>query len=118
MPFKNIIPPAAIVLVNSDLMPIVQEVLVKQLFIDRIMIGDEFDTAISGDPGFATAFKNSGKRLLIIRPFTELQNRNVVDVVIFCKEGLASVEYNKFGRPTFTIPIINMTFGELGIYSI
>jgi hypothetical protein len=115
--FSNIIPPPGIIMCNNDLSSIVQEVLMRQLFIDRIMTGDEFDDLMSQDSGFATAYRNSGKRLLVIRPLNELQNRAEADVVLFIKEGLASVETNKFGPPGITLPVVNLTFSALGVYS-
>lgn len=106
--------PSALVLVNQDLTPNVQAMLIKQLFISETLDGYTFDSNVEAVPEYIQLVKAAQARIMVIRPFTELQNRELFDVVLFVKMGLASVETNKFGPPGFTLPVVNLYWGNLG----
>jgi hypothetical protein len=105
------------VLVNQDLTPSVQEALVRQLFITQVLDGTTFDAQVAQDPAYLMTLKQQQHRTLVIRPLTETQHRDLFDVVLFVKTGLASVEYNKFGPPGLTLPVVKLYWGVLGLTS-
>lgn len=110
------IAPSAIIFCNNDLVPNVEAMLVKQLYIDEIIDGYVFDARLEANANYLAQVKAANQRILVIRPFTELDNRTLADVVIFIKAGLASILKNKYGEPTFTTTVVNITWGKLGIY--
>lgn len=97
--------PAAIVFINDDLSSFVQSTLVKQLYAAEAITGEEFDARVAADPTYATAVRQAGLRVLVIRDLSDTTNRELADVVIFVKAGLASVLETKFGPPGLTLPI-------------
>ena len=111
--------PPAIIFSNDDLTSQVQEVLRTQLFLDEIMSGSVFDGYVAADGYYANNIKLMGKRILVMRNFSTMANENLADVVIFIKNGLASVQKNNFGPPmqTYQVATLNM-FQLLGSSSI
>jgi hypothetical protein len=109
----NSIAPAAIILVNNDLTDNVKSAVQRQLFINETVTGSEFDARLEVNPNYTDVIHNSGLRLLIVRPFTELTNRSSADIVIFIKAGLASVLVNKFGPPGKTYAVDRMYLSQL-----
>lgn len=105
--------PAAIIFVNDDLTDNVKSAIIRQLFIDDVMDGYEFDNRVLSNPEYPNIIHGEGRRILVIRSFTSLNNRDLADLVIFVKAGLASVESNKFGPPGKTLPVDRMYFSEL-----
>lgn len=108
--------PSAIVIVNNDLTDSVQEKLAHQLMIDEILDGYAFDQAISNDGYYADDIKKANKRIMVVRSFVDMPNREYADVVIFVKAGLAAIEENKFGPHGFTHPVITLTWKKLETY--
>ncbi len=107
--------PSAIVFINNDLTPNVEAMLVRQLFISQVVDGYTFDNNIISND-YLPSLKQNNKRLMVVRSFLEPQNRELADIVLFCKMGLAAVEINKFGPHGFTLPITKLYWGILGIY--
>lgn len=118
------VPNAAIIFVNNDLSESAQKHLVRQLFITDIMSGDQFDAYFNDDPsdGYADGYGQENfrqRRILVIRTFIgrgTVSAWTLADVVIFVKQGLAAVECNKFGPPGFTLPVLKLTWGALGVH--
>ncbi len=119
---KSTVIPAAIIMVNpvSDN---VKAMLTKQLFIDAVVDGATFDLLADGyvtdiADGYSDIrdyiLKNN-LRLMVERSYQETQNRNLVDVAIYFKNGLAAIEENKFGPHGFTYPVVNLSWDKLGI---
>jgi len=108
--------PAAIVFVNMDLIPQVRQWIVKQLHISEYMFGDEFDARVAADPTYPDRMKVLNLRLMVERPFNELDNRTLADVAIFVKNGMASVEINKFGPPGITFPVLDIHWGQFCVF--
>jgi hypothetical protein len=102
-----------IIYVNTDLSPNVLAALQRQLMITDTMTGTEFDARVAADPNYPTIAHQEKFHLLVIRPLTDLTNRNLADLVIFVKGGLASAEDCKSGRPRFTLPVDRMTLHEI-----
>lgn len=108
--------PAAVLVVNNDLTPNVREMLVTQLLIDEIMDGYVYDALAAADGYFNLENRKAGKRILIERSLDENFNRDEVDIVAFVSHGLIAIEKNKFGPHGFTWPIVNLTWGKLGVF--
>jgi hypothetical protein len=108
--------PAAIIFVNMDLVDQVRQHIVTQLHISEAIDGYTFDQRLIDDPQYICRIKGLNQRILVERPYTELQNRSEADVVIFVKNGLASILQNNFGPPRQTFPVVNLYWGQLGIF--
>jgi len=88
-----------IIFINNDLAGNTQSTLENQLRITESIDGYEFDQRVLEDPNYPAIIHASNLRLLVIRSYFELTNRNLADVVLFIKNGMAYVESNKFGPP-------------------
>lgn len=109
----NLLAPAAIIFANDDLTPAVKAVVQRQLFITDTMSGTEFDARIAVDPGYVDEIHGNGNRVLVIRPYTELDNRELADVVLFFKAGLVSVLKNNYGPPGIVYTIQRMYLSQI-----
>ncbi len=107
--------PSALVLCNADLTQNVQDALVTQLFLTQVLDGTTFDTHVANNVNYLISIKQNNQRVLVIRPLSETQHKELFDVVLFIKNGLAAVETNKFGPPGLTLPVIKLFWGALGI---
>lgn len=105
--------PSAIIFVNNDLTDQVKGVLSSQLFLDQIIDGYTFDGYVATIPNYVNLIHAQQKRILVIRDFWTDTNRNLADVVIFIKMGLASIEFNKFGPPGQTYQVANLNIYQL-----
>ena len=108
--------PSAVIVVNNDLTQNVQDMLIRQLMIDEVVDGYSYDVLAGADGYYNIDVRKSGKRILIIRSLDEEFNRDEVDIVAFISHGLIAIEKNKFGPHGFTWPIVNLTWGKLGVY--
>lgn len=106
--------PAAIIFVNSDLTEQVKGVLKKQLFINEEYSDTEFDLLVTSDPAYTSKIKSQGKRILVIRAdLQDYTNRDLADIVIFIKMGLARIEKNNYGPPELTLPVTGLYIHKL-----
>lgn len=108
--------PGAIITVNNDLSDVVRNQLVIQLQITQYMSGEQFDTNLLNDPNYVINIRNMRIRIMVIRNFQDVNNRTVSDVVIFVKNGLASIEKNCFGPPGKTFSVKNLYWAQLNIF--
>lgn len=108
--------PAAIIFVNNDLSESVRAMLIRQLHIDEVITGADFDARVSADSNYPNNYKLVNSRLMVVRSFEELQNREYADVVMFIKHGRAAIEESKFGPPGMSYPVVNLTWGKLNIF--
>lgn len=105
---------------NNDLSPSVQEKIVTQLFIDYVLTGAEFDAKVVADPLYVSKVKIFNLRVLVIRTYAQndiannIPNRELADVVLFVKSGLANVVTKSGHGPT--VPVLNMHWGQFGLY--
>ncbi len=99
--------PSAIIFVNGDgIDGYGTATLVSQLYIDGYMSKSEFDNRVLALPNYTDFIHANNYRILVILPtFRDYTNRELADVVIFVKSGLAAIEKNKFGPPGLTLPI-------------
>lgn len=105
--------PGAIIFVNNDLTPGVQGPLERQLYISESITGAEFDARVEADPNYTNIIHDNNLRVLVVREFSDGYNRNLADVAIFIKAGLASIESCKFGPPGQTFGVDRLTIYEL-----
>lgn len=103
----------AIILVNNDLVAQVEGVLVEQLFITETMTGVEFDARIAEDPNYPHIVHQQNFRIMIIRSFRDFTNRELMDLVLFIKDGLAYIECNKRGPSGKTMQIAYLHLEKL-----
>lgn len=108
--------PSAVIFVNNDLTDNVQNHLVKQLHISEVISGTTFDERVASNPNYSTQINQSNQRLMVVRSFENINNRNEADILIFVKNGLAAVETDKTGPPGITVEVLDITWGKLGVY--
>jgi len=88
-----------------------------QLQINETIMFDEFNARVKADPNYPTVVHLNQLRILVIlSDFQNTTNRNLADVVMFVKQGIASVEKCKYGSPGFSldvqrINIFNLLYG-------
>ena len=110
--------PSAIIFVNADINAGNQSALVSQFYVNEVMKDNEFDARVVADPNYPQILHSQGLRVLVIRQnFRDLTNRNLADVVLFVKQGQASVEKNNFGPPGLTLPISRINIYQLLRYN-
>ncbi len=120
--------PPAIIFVNGntdgyghtygDLDSVGKATLESQLYIDETMTGEEFDARVIVDPNYPTIVHLWKQRILVIRPdFRDYTNRELADVVIFVKQGLATIEKNNFGPPGLSLPLQRLEIHQLLRYN-
>ncbi len=89
-----------------------------QLEINETMTFAEFNARVAVDPSYPTQIHLNELRILVILPdFHDLTNRELADIVLFVKQGLASVEKSKFGPPGLTLDVQRLNIWNL-IYGI
>lgn len=107
-------PPPAIIFVNADLNATSLSTLQTQLYINDTMSDTEFDARVNVDPNYPTNIHLQGLRILVVRKdFHDLTNRALADVVIFVKQGLATILKNNLGPPGLALPIGRLTIFAL-----
>lgn len=97
--------PPGIIFINEDLNDTLKEKIKGQLWIHEAMTGSEFDARVAADPSYPDIVKFTNTRILVIRDLHDHTNREIADVVIFVKAGLAAIEKNNFGPPGLTLPV-------------
>jgi len=106
--------PAAIFFVNADINEGIRNTLMNQLFIDETLTDVDFDARVQVEPEYPDLIHLNGIRIMVLRQnFRDLTNRNLADVVMFVKQGLAAIEKNNFGPPGLTFPIDRINMYEL-----
>ena len=95
-------------------------ILQTQLFIDDTMTKAEFDARVESDPNYPTIVHLQGNRILVIVPlyndgyhYMAVPNIQYADVVMFLHQGLADVEFNRFGPPCHSFEVQRLTMYEL-----
>lgn len=121
-------PPAAIIFVNDSITtatlgqlttvdtpnPSTVQGIDIQLEITETMNFAEFNARVTADPNYPTNVHLNGLRILVILPnFHDTTNRNLADIVLFVKQGIASVEKNKFGPPGLSLPVQRLNIWNL-----
>jgi hypothetical protein len=111
--------PSGIVFVSNDHLPDqIRDTIATQLYITSVLDGYEYDDLLISNPDFPSQVKNTDQRIMVIRSFKELENRNTADVAILVTNGMAFIEKNKFGPPGYTYKIPQLTWGKLFVYAL
>jgi len=110
--------PAAIIFVNDDLTVNTRTTLQKQLFITDTMDGYTYDGYVSLYPEWPAIARLQNRRVMVVRPFSELQNRTDADVVIFVTHATAAIEKNKYGPPGATYRVAELHWGKLCVFDL
>lgn len=98
--------PPAIIFVNGDIDGYATNTLASQLYLDGYISKAEFDSRVEAFPSYPEVLHANGLRVMVILPtFRDYTNRELADVVIFVKGGLATIEKNKFGPPGLSLPV-------------
>lgn len=106
--------PSVIFFINSDLNEPLKATLISQLRINDFMDGYEFDDRVAVDPNYPTFVHLQQLRIMVMRPsLRNISDRTLADVVLFVKQGLASVEFYKNGPPSLTLPVANLNIFNL-----
>lgn len=105
--------PPAIIFINNDLSEQVQGVLIRQLLINQILTGEEFDSFVDEDSYYAENCKKAGLRIMVVRNLQEQENRNLADIVIFAKNGLGYILKNNYGPPGTALPLDKIYLSNL-----
>ncbi len=105
--------PSAIIFVNNDLTDNTQDHLVRQLQISEVIDGAIFDARVAADEEYPAKIKQLNLRLMVVRSFDELTNRDLADVVIFVKNGMAAVESSNLGPPGQSYSLLNLNWQAL-----
>lgn len=111
-----VVRPAAIVIINNDITSNIQDMLVRQLHISEVLDGYVFDARIAADSNYIHKIKQLDIRVLVKRSLEELDNRQNADVVGFVSHGLFSVLKNNFGPPGKTLRVVNLYWGNIGVF--
>ncbi len=94
--------------------PSVETNIARQLEINESMSFVEFNARVAADPNYPFNVHSNGLRILVLLPdFRDYTNRQLADIVIFVKQGLASVEKNNFGPPGLTLPVQRLNIWNL-----
>jgi hypothetical protein len=103
----------AIIFVNDDLTTNVEQAIQRQLEITDTMDGYEFDQRVLANPNYPAIIHNTPLRVLVIRAFTDYTNRQLADITIFVKAGLAYVEGGQNGPPAQSFQVDRMQLDKV-----
>lgn len=114
MPYNLPINSPAIIFSNTDLSNSIQQTLTTQLYLTSILTASQFDAnIISGDGYYISNVYTNHERILVLRDLQDVTNRAFADVVVFFKNGLASILNNRYGPPGKTVSINNIYLTQL-----
>lgn len=107
--------PGLIFFVNSDIGSVAQNTIATQLSIDEVMSNTEFNARVVADPNYPIVVHINNLRILVTQPDYQLDttNREFADIVLFVKQGMATVLDHNFGPPT-----ISMAVQRLNLYNL
>lgn len=97
--------PPAIIFINTDLVPQIQDVFTRQLYLTQIMDAATFDGYVAANPNYPLEIHQDGYRIMVLRDLWDMTNRQYADIVLFAKQGPVSVLVNHYGPPGITLPI-------------
>lgn len=110
--------PPAIVFVNQDISESIKNVLIEQLYIDETITITDFEQRLLSDAAYVDTVHNNGTRLLVVvNDFRNYSQRNLADIVIFVKQGQATILKNNYGPPGLVVPISNINIYQLLRYN-
>lgn len=108
--------PPAIIYINDDIPLQIQQWISRQLKIDIILDGYEFNSIIENDPEFVDRIRLSDSRLMVLINYIEQHDRQHADIVAYVRNGLISTQKNKFGPPIESYQVLKIHWGQFGIF--
>lgn len=111
-----IYPAGAVVFVNDDLVVGTEEVLMKQLYLDRVVDGYVYDDEVAANSDYPEMVRLAGEKLLVRRSLDDMTNRETADLVLFVKHGLAAVLKCNFGPHEKTVQVSSIGWKILGFH--
>jgi len=106
--------PSAIIFINPEMSSNELQHIKEQLYVNEILQDTEFDARLVSDPNYIEVVHGQNLRILVIKNiFSDYTNREYADLVLFVKQGLLSVEKNKFGPPGASFPIVRFNLWSL-----
>jgi hypothetical protein len=106
--------PAAIIFVNNDLNDLIISILRDQLYLDDLITLEEFNERVEVDPNYVFLVHSMGLRVLVILDtFQDFTNRQLADICLFIKNGLAYRLEGNNGPPRECYSIYNLNIENL-----
>lgn len=110
--------PGAIIFCNDSINDILKDKLKSQLQLNEIITFSEFVSRMTSDPNYGNIVRNSFLRILVLLTNFQDQNyREQADIVLYCKQGLASIELNNIGPYGLSIAYDNLYLHKLLRYN-
>lgn len=111
--------PGAVIFVNNELNEISYQTLRNQLQLTEIISKNEFDARVSADPNYPVIVRGFKTRVLVVlETFQDFVNRDLADIVMFIKQGMAYIERNNYGPPGLTYSIQRFNIYDLLRYNL
>lgn len=106
--------PSAIIFINPEMSEQQQLKIKEQLLVDEVIQDTEFNARLTADPNYVNNVHGQNLRIMVVKPdFSDYTNREYADLVIFVKQGLLSIEKNKFGPPGASYPIVRFNLWSM-----
>lgn len=113
--------PPAIIAINQDVSQSAVKMIQRQLQIDFTFSGEDWRKSLSSETDYDQTVKSLGLRVLVLEDQFEGRatdaNWSKFDIVGFVKNGLISVETNRFGPPIPQLSLESLTWGKLGKFA-
>lgn len=104
----------AIIFINAEINDNIKSTLTNQLYLDEIMVFDEYNNRIKNDPNYPTVVHLQGYRIMVVLSnMRDVTNRDTADLVLFYNQGQVTVEKNNYGEPGLSLPIQRINIFEL-----
>lgn len=111
--------PGALIFINNDLNDISLTTLTNQLHLTEIITKTELDNRILSTPNYTTIIKAFKYRVLVtLESMQDITNRDQADIVIFLKQGIASILKNNYGPPGLSYNIQRFNIYDLLRYNL
>jgi hypothetical protein len=108
--------PGAIILINT-VNATTLSILASQLQINETITSVEFNARLAIDANYVNVVHLNKLRVLVTNTdYSDLTNRSYMDIVLYHFQGMVTVESNKFGPPSLTLPTQRLTIYELFRY--
>lgn len=111
--------PGALIFINNDLNEISLNTLTTQLHLTEVISKTEFDARLATNPDYPTLIKGFKYRVLVTLPsMQDITNREQADIVIFLKQGIASILKNNYGPHGLSYSIQRFNIYDLLRYNL
>ena len=101
----NLLAPALLIAINTDLSSEVLSITQQQFFIDDTINNEELTARFNADPNYLSEIHGNNLRVLVVKPANDLNNLDKFDLILYFKNGLISVEGCKYGGVGISYPL-------------